>query len=350
MRKQTLSVSISACLAMFAALLCPGCGSDNPGESTADKPEPNAVTAPVTQAVAVTVNGVKIFESEIESLIRPQLDKLAEKTKYAPAGTAETYTSQFRQLALEQLIRRVLLDEVVRQANITIPDEAVMSQIEAMASAQGMSVDQFVETITQYGHTLDGIKEEMRSGLARNQFMAAQWESKISITEDEAKKYYDENSEKFNVPEQIRASHILITPATAGDPNEERVKARTKIEGLLEQVKGGADFAELAMANSSCPSAPNGGDLNFFPRGKTTPAFEKAVFELKVGEVSGVVETDYGFHIIKVTDHKDPTVFSFEQASEQITEQLTEAKQVEFADEFLKKLKAEAEIVYPSGT
>jgi peptidyl-prolyl cis-trans isomerase C len=350
MRNWILSVSLLACVAMFAAFLCQGCGSEKPEESETDKSEPNAVVDPVVEGVAVTVNGVDIFESEIEKIIKPDLDRLADKTKYMPAGAVEEYTRQFREHALEQLIRRVLLDGMMKQANIEIPDEAVMSQIEEIASKQGMSVDEFAERMKQYGHTLEGIKKEIREGLARNQFMAAQWEGKISVAEDDAKKYYDENPEEFKVPEQIRASHILITPATTGDPNDEKAKARTKIEGLLAQIKDGADFAELAKANSSCPSAADGGDLNFFPRGKTTPAFEKVAFELEVGELSDVVETDYGFHIIKVTDHTDPTVVSFEQAGEQIIKSLTEAKQIEFADEYLKKLRAEAEIVYPSNT
>lgn len=348
MRNSILSVSILACLAMFVVLLCPGCGSEDPEGSGADKPEPNAVVASVAEGVAVTVNGVDILESEIEKIIRPDLDKLAQKTRFMPDEVIENYTEQFRQQALEQLIRRELLDGVMRQANIAIPDDAVMGQIEEIASAQQMSVNEFVEKMKQYGQTLDDIKREIRDGLARNQFMAAQWQGKISVTEDGAKEYYDQNPEQFKVPELVRASHILITPEPGGDPNEAKAKARTKIDGLLAQAREGVDFAELAEANSACPSAPKGGDLDFFPRGKTTPAFEKVAFELQAGELSDVVETDYGFHIIKVTDRKKPTVISFEQAKDRIMKVLTETKQVEFADEYLKKLREEAKIVYPS--
>ncbi|MHC4072686.1 MAG: peptidylprolyl isomerase, partial [Planctomycetota bacterium] len=149
--------------------------------------------------------------------------------------------------------------------------------------------------------------------------------------------------------EQVRVSHILITPESGADPNEAKVKARIKSEDLHKQIKGGADFAELARANSSCPSAPDGGDLNFFPRGKTTPAFEKVAFELEVGQISDVVETEYGCHIIKATDRKDPSVVSFEQAKDRIIAQLTAQKQSEFAENYLKTLKAEAEIIYPPG-
>lgn len=348
MRNLKLNLFFLCCAAVSVAIFCPGCGSDEPQESGADNGEPNAAVDPAADAVAATVNGVNILESEIQMLIKPQLDSLAEKTKYMPAEDVEDYTRQFRQLALEQLIRRELLDEKIKQADITISDEAVMAQIEQIASAQGMSVEQFSETMKQYGHTLEGIKKDIREGLARNQFMSSQWEGKITVTEDEAKKYYEENPRDFDVPEQVRVSHILIKPEAGGDPNEAKATAKAKAEDLLVQIKAGADFAELAKANSACPSAPKGGDLNFFPRGKTTPPFEKVAFELKVGQISDVVETEYGFHIIKATDRIDSTKITFEQARDKIIEALTESRQSEFANEYLNGLKAEATIVYPA--
>jgi peptidyl-prolyl cis-trans isomerase C len=152
------------------------------------------------------------------------------------------------------------------------------------------------------------------------------------------------------MPEQIRASHILIKfdAADSGtDPNEAKTKAKATTEGLLKQIKEGADFAELAKAHSACPSAPSGGDLGFFPRGQTTPPFEKVAFELQVGQVSDIVETEYGFHIIKVTDHKDASVVSFEQAKPDIVEQLKQEKQTKFVEEYINSLKAHANIVFP---
>jgi peptidyl-prolyl cis-trans isomerase C len=221
-----------------------------------------------------------------------------------------------------------------------------MSQMEEIASAQGVSMEDFLKTMAQHGRSLEQMKDDLRERLARSQFMATQWAGKINVTEEDARKYHQDNPEQFKLPEQVRVSHILIKPELGEDPNE----ARARIEGLLEQIKEGADFAELAKANSVCPSAPKGGDLGFFPRGKTTPAFEEVAFELQVGQLSDVVETEYGFHIIKATDHQDPTNVTFTQAKEKIIEKLTEEKQSEFADEYLKKLKAEAKIVYPTST
>ncbi len=349
MRICILGLRILTCAAMFLTFLSPGCRSEKPEESGADNSEPNAIATSVTDGVAVTVNGAEITRSKIEQLIKPQLDSLADKTRQLPAHLVEQYTQQFRQQAVERLIREELLDAKIRQANITITDAEVMSQMEEIASVQGVSLEDFIKTMAQHDHSLEQIKEDMRERLARNRFMETQWAGKINVTADDARKYHDEKPEQFKIPEQVRVSHILIKPEQGADPNEALARARTKIEGLLKQIKDGADFAELAKENSDCPSAPEGGDLNFFPRGKTTPAFEKVAFELQVGQISDVVETEYGFHIIKATDHEDPTDVTFEQAKEKIIEQLTAEKQSEFADEYLKKLIAEAKIVYPTS-
>ena len=343
MRICILGLRMLACAAMFLTVLSAGCRSEKPEESGAKESEPNAIAASVTDGVAVTVNGVEIARSKVEQLIKPQLASLAGKTRQFPAHVIEQYTEQFRQQALERLIREELLDAKIRQANITITDAEVMSQMEEIASVQGVSLEDFIKTMGQHGRSLEQIKEDLRERLARNQFMETQWAGKINITEDDARKYHESKPEQFKIPEQVRVSHILIKLEQGVDPNQ----ARTRIEGLLKQIKDGADFAELAKANSDCPSAPKGGDLDFFPRGKTTPAFEKVAFELQVGQISDVVETEYGFHIIKATDHEDPSDVTFKQAKEKIIEQLTEEKQSEFADEYLNKLKAEAKIVYP---
>jgi len=348
MRICIIGLRMLTCAAMFLAVLSGGCRSEKPEESEADKSEPNAIAASLTDSMAVTVNGVEITRSKVEQLIKPQLDSLAGKTRQLPAHVIEQYTQQFREQALERLIREELLDAKIRQANITITDAEVMSQVEEIASVQGVSLEDFIKTMAQHNHSLEQIKEDMRERLARNRFMETQWAGKIDVTADDAKKYHDEKPEQFKIPEQVRVSHILIGLEQGVDPNEAKARARTRIEGLLKQIKDGADFAELAKANSACPSAPKGGDLDFFPRGKTTPAFEKVAFELQVGQISDVLETEYGFHIIKATDHENPSDITFEQAREKIIEQLTAERQSEFANEYLKKLMAEAKIVYPT--
>jgi peptidyl-prolyl cis-trans isomerase C len=359
MRSCSFSKGILLCLAIVFIGISLNCRDKSPQPKEGDKPEPNAPAEPdvntpaqsVSKDVAVTVNGVEIKETDVIDLIGPQLERIAQQGSKLPSSVAEQYKKQLREQALEQLIRRYLLDEKINQANIVISEEEIMNQINQIASAQNLSLDEFKKTTEEHNRSFEEVKEDVRKALIRVRFMETQWAGKTDVNEAEAKKYFDENTKRFDVPEQIRASHILIKYEVGdpnADPNGAKAKAKAKAQDLLEQIKDGADFVELAKAHSHCPSAPRGGDLGFFPRGETTPQFEKTAFKLEIGQISDIVETEYGYHIIKTTDHKDATVISFEQAKDNIIKELTEKKQLDFAEKYISSLKAQAKIVYPS--
>jgi len=350
MRSYLLNLKILACFPILLVVLGLSC-------KKTDTEKPPTTSADSGANIAVTINGINIPESEIDKLVKSQLDMIAKQSAQLPPTFAEQYAKQLREQAIEQTIRRHLLDEKVKEANIVITDEEVMSTIEEIASSQRepLSLEEFKKKMAEYGRSFDEIKEEIREGLARNKFMQAHWAGKIDVTEEDARKYYQENPKQFEQPEQVRVSHILIKPEFIdpnvdpnADPNEAKAIARIKTEDLLKQLKDGADFAELAKSHSFCPMAPRGGDLGFFPRGETTPAFENVAFELEIGQISDIVETEYGYHIIKATDHKDASTASFEQAKDDIIKQLTQKKQSELAEEYIESLKADAKIVYPA--
>ena len=306
--------------------------------------EPNSSAEITGDSTAVTVNGVDITESQIEAEVKPQLEKIA--AQLSPAF-AEQYKKQLRQQVLERMIIEQLLDQKVKAAGIVITEEEVIGRVKEMASKQRppLSLEDFKALIEAYGKSFDDVKQRIKKGLGYEKIMEAQWAGKINITEEDANKYYAENAKEM---EQVKASHILVKLDIIDpniDPNEAKAKTREKAEDMLKQIKDGADFAELAKANSSCPSAAKGGDLGFFSRGQMAPAFENAAFELKVGQISDIVETRFGFNIIKVTDRKD----TFNQFKDDIINILTQKKQGEFAEKYIESLKTEASIVYPPG-
>ena len=373
-----LSQRLLICVVIFFAALGLSCRPKSNEQVDADKPqpapaqieaeadvkvdesrpseglaEPQAPEEPA-DSVAVTVNGADITEAELQEIIKPQLEKMAQQGKQLTPAFAQTLEKRLRQQALDRIIIVRLLDEKAKEANIVVTEEEVINQINVLLAAQKppLSLEEFKKKTVESGQSFDKVKEQVRKGLAYQKIVEAQWAGKINITEEDAKKYYDENPTKFEVKEQVRASHILIKPDTTdseADPNQAKAEAKAKIQGLLEQIKGGADFAELAKANSDCPSAARGGDLDFFTRGKMVPPFDKAAFELEVGKVSDIVETRFGYHIIKVTDHKDASTTSFEQARNSLIVQLTQRKQAEIANKYIESLKAAADIVYPPG-
>ena len=311
------------------------------------KPQPTpAETQPAPEGVAATVNGVDITEDLVQVELKPQLDRLTAGGQKLPPGFAEQYKKQIRQQILERMVVEKLLDEKVKENGIVITDEQVKSHIEQMASQQGLPMEDFEELVKASGHTLDEVQQRIRKGLGYQQIIEAQWSGRIDVNDEDARKHYSENKSQFETPEQFRASHILIKPDPNADPNQAKAAAKAKAEDLLKQIRDGANFAELAKAESACPSAARGGDLNFFSRGQMVPPFEQAAFALKVGQVSDVVETRFGYHIIKLTDHKDASVTTFEQAKDDIVNMLEQRKQAELAESYIESLKADANIAY----
>jgi len=146
------------------------------------------------------------------------------------------------------------------------------------------------------------------------------------ISDEEAKEYYENNTMFFETGNQIKASHILV-------PEKE------KAEELLKEIKAGADFAEVAKENSTCPSSEKGGDLGFFAAGQMVPEFEKAAFDLKEGEISDVVETNFGCHIIMTTEIKKSEVMPFEELKDTLKKQLLFGKQNKVYQEKMDSLK-----------
>jgi peptidyl-prolyl cis-trans isomerase C len=321
---------------------------------TADVSEPKESEIP-TSNIAVTVNGVDITDEQLQQFIQPQIQKMAQQYQKLPPALRQTLEKQMRQQALQQLIAMLLLEQKAKEANIVVTDDELNQQISRITSAQNppMTIEQLKSVIEQQGYTFDRWKNEIRKQLTQLKLFKSQSFDNVQISEEDAKKYYDENPKEFETKEQIRASHILIKPEIAEGSTEAtpeaKAKAKAKVEDLLKQIKDGADFAELAKANSDCPSSAGGGDLNFFGKGQMVPPFEKAAFALETGKVSDIVETRHGYHIIKVTDRKQASTTSFEQAKAGLIQRLKQKKQAGLINEYIDSLKAEANIVYPPG-
>jgi parvulin-like peptidyl-prolyl isomerase len=324
------------------------CRRKAPSEPDANAPEKAEAVEPTTSSdVAVTVNGVNIMEAEIEEIVAPWLARLAQQALNKPPEFIEQSKRLLRQQALAAIIAQRLLDEQIKDVNIVVTDEEVISWIKARASAQKppLSLEDFKKRMEGFGQSFDDMKEQVRKGLLYEKFMESQGADKIKVTEEDANDYYSKNQKEY---EQVRASHILIKPDISDpntDPNQAKAAAKTQLQDLLKQINDGADFAELAKAHSACPSAADGGDLGFFKRRIMEPPFEKAAFELQVGQISDIVETTSGYHIIKVTGRKD----SFEHFKEEIIHALTQKRLGEFARQYVESLKAKANIVYPPG-
>lgn len=186
------------------------------------------------------------------------------------------------------------------------------------------------------------------NSLISNLYLEQQIGDKVTVSEEETKAYYDEHKNEFTTPEMVKARHILVKVDPSA-PEEEKKQVYQKAEGILKQVQDGEDFAELATELSDdSHTQSKGGDLGFFSRGKIVKPFEDVAFQIKPGETSGIVETQFGYHIIRVEDRKEETLHSYDSMKERIHQRLLQQKKstqvTNFIDQAMNDANAE---LYP---
>lgn len=194
---------------------------------------------------------------------------------------------------------------------------------------------------------LDNVKEQIEmlvNDFLKTEYLRAKADEILKsspVQEEELKSYYKAHKEDFGMPEEVRARHILVLVDKAASAADKK-KARGKIEDIMSKIKAGEDFVKLASEYSEdSGSKAKGGALGYFKRGKMVPEFEKAAFALKPGEVSDIVETKYGFHIIKAEAKKDALFEPFERVQGKIKEKIfSERKDALHADMLDKAMKA----------
>jgi len=173
--------------------------------------------------------------------------------------------------------------------------------------------------------------QDLKKRIIVEAYLKKKVESDSQVSDDELKKFYEKNIDKFKTGEQIKASHILV-------------KTEKEAKDVLAQIKAGGNFEELAKKNSADASAAKGGDLGWFGKGSMVPAFEKAALALKEGEVSGIVKSDFGFHIIKLTGKRAAGTRPFDEVKEQIKAAVLPSKQQEIFQKIKDELKKTAKI------
>ncbi len=327
-----------------------GCQKKAPPVETAKPPTATTPAASADKAV-VTVNGVPVMESQVQKYM--DLRYKAILTRYAAQSPqlAAQQEKEFRGAVIEEFIRRRLLDEQAQAAGLTVTDEELTAELNRQLSLRTppTTIEQYQKYVTDNGGDFEALKTFLRQSMRCHKATDLKAPGTVA-TEADAKKFYDANPQAFQVPEEVRASHILIQPVKPNpDPNQAKAQAKAKAEELLKKVKEGADFAAVAKENSDCPSKVQGGDLGLFPRGKMVKPFEDAAFALKVGEVSNLVETPFGYHIIKVTEHHDPNQITFVQAKDDLVAQLTARSQQEALNQYIESLRMAAKVVYAPG-
>lgn len=306
-------------------------------KATAQKAE-NSATAETPSGPAAKVNGVEIPTIDLERATKA----LIAQNQIPPQAVTPEIAKQFKEAALNQLIGAELLYQEGKKHPVKDLDKRVDEKLNQYKSRIPDKAE-FDKALKSAGITMDELKALTVKEITVSELVDSQMKDKATVTDTDAQKFYDENKDKFVTAESIRASHILIgVDQNASDADKK--KAREKAEAILKQVKEGKDFAELAKANSTCPSSAQGGDLGYFGKGQMVKPFEDAALALKPAETSGIVETQFGYHIIKLTDKKPEQTVTFGEAKERIVDYLKRQKMQKLVGEYVEGLRKNAKV------
>jgi peptidyl-prolyl cis-trans isomerase C len=288
-------------------------------------------------APLVEVNGVVLTVGDAHIRIESQLAVIRGRI---PPTEIDTVRRRLLANTIDQFImRRLLLDEAARlgiEASQAEKDQAYDAIREKLP--EGMTLEQ-VMLNSPMGE--DQMREEVVAGITVNKVLTRHASNVVNITEEEVDAFYATHAEKLTLPETVHARHILIAIPDGADTAA--VEAKHELaESIREALAGGADFAELARKHSDCPSRERGGDLGEFPRGKMVPEFDSAAFALSENELSPVIRTKFGFHIIDVISHNQ----AGRMPRQSVVQILKQRQQQAVLQEYIDHLKKDASITY----
>lgn len=317
------------------------------GEGPANTTTPNNDTAASAKSAAnansgkvASVNGVMITQARFDSAMTPYQQQIA---AMGEGAVTDEQLTQIKTRVLENLIGTELLYQESMKSGIKVEEKEITATFDEQ-KAQFSSEAEFKDALKQYNFSDSAFKDQIKVGLTIQHFIDNKFTSNTTISDEEVKKYYDENPSSFQEPEQLRASHIMVMVDSSAD-QAKKDEAKKKIEQILQKLKAGADFAALAKeVSEDTYTKDNGGDLDYFYKGQMVQAFEDAAFSLKPGETSDVVETEYGYHIIKVTGKKEAKTITLDESKEEIRTGLKSNKVNTDVSKYVTDLRAKANV------
>ena len=293
--------------------------------------------AKLPEGTIAVVNGEVITQKDLDKELSMAQQQYADKEQPSDEKLAEIKNNLY-----ESLISRKVLYQESQKKEIKMDDAAIDERL-AKIKAQFPKEDDFKMMLDKMNITEDLLKVQLREGMAIQKLVDQEIVNTIEISDQDTKDYYDGHQDLFKQPEQIQASHILIK-VDAGAEESVKADALKKIEEIQKELKEGGDFAALATEHSECPSSANGGDLGYFGRGQMVKPFENAAFSLKKGEISDIVETRFGYHLIRSGDRTPETTNAYADVKDRLAEYLKRMKADTEAQKYVEGLKEAATI------
>jgi peptidyl-prolyl cis-trans isomerase C len=340
--------AMSAC----AAFLATGCGGQKPPakETSVDLSQStdifdgSAAAAPMANptAVVAVVNGENVTQADVQNEAMMMLSRMRGRV---PPERLSQMRGEIEAQSRDAVITKKLLDKAVKDEQISVSDAELDEAIAKFKenTQPGVTLE---DLLAGNNMTMDEFRKSLSNDLRINKLIEAHITNAAQPTDAELQAYYSEHKEQFLKPESVTASHVLISIAE-GDTDEQKLAKKARAEDLRAKLAAGEDFAKCASENSDCPSKAQGGNLGAFRRGQMVKPFEDAAFSQKKDEIGPVVETQFGYHIIKVTEHEEAKEIPLEEVKDKLSQFLISQKKQQAAQEYITDLRGRASISFP---
>jgi peptidyl-prolyl cis-trans isomerase SurA len=303
---------------------------------------------PVTiDRIAAVVNQEVITLSEVQDAVLQQAVSMAvsrggSKPRAGdPAFAAAALTPQALSQQLHRLIDRKLQEEEAAQRGITVADADLERALEDIKTRNRFTSDAaLASALAAEGMTMEQYKQQLRSELLVAKLVNREVRSTVVVAPEEVKRYYEQHTEEFTLPERVKLRQIFIA-APAGN-EEAHASKRAKAQGVLDELKRGADFDQMARRYSDGPEAGEGGELGWFTPGSLMAPLDRAAFALQDGQISDLIETPQGWHILKAEAHEGHRQQSFDQVKDQVHERLLDQRTQQRYEEWFWDLRRDA--------
>jgi peptidyl-prolyl cis-trans isomerase C len=325
-----LALFMTANVALFV-----GCTPPKPADGTGETSKGDGAPAP-TGAVA-KVNGKELGRADFQR----QMDRTRERFTKAGRDISPALESRLKENLIRKLVDEELIAQAAAKENVKVSPEDLEARFAEHKGRFGNEAA-FTSFLERTNQTVEDIREDLTKNALR-EALFTKLAPEPEPTDDDAKKYFDENKDKYVQREQIQASHVLVKVAK-GATAEEKAAAKKKAAEVLKKAKAGTSFEQLAKEYSEGPTATRGGDLGKFSRGRMVKPFEDVAFAAKAGEIVGPVETQFGWHVIKVFEKTPERAREFAEVKDSILTSLKARQKSKATRDVLQKLKADAKV------
>jgi len=294
----------------------------------------------VVERIVALVNNQVITLSELDEMGKPVLDQVRQTG--LPAEREERLKKARREV-LGHLIESKLLEEEMKKRKIEVPDRDVDAAIQDVLKSSNLTEDALKKTLAREGMTYASYRQKIRDELGKMRLVSREIKSKIVIEDEDVRKRYQENPEKYSEPLEVQIQQVFF-PLPKNATNEQVAAVQREASTILERARRGDDFTQLAKVYSRGPEASEGGVLGYFKKHELVREVEEAGFKLKPGEISDLVRSSAGFHILKVLDRKGGELRPFAEVQNRIREEAMQEESEKKFNEWMTDLKSKAYI------